>query len=97
MISVLITVLLHSVNLPGSQTARLRDVGDSVMDHRQSLPPAQFLDREQVHALQGEARGERVPEVVEAEIMDSCGSDCLGEGFLSPMCVRGAACTCSCS
>jgi hypothetical protein len=45
------------------------------LDHRQTFPPAQVLDGEQIHSLHSQSRGEGMAEVMEAEIIDLSGSD----------------------
>jgi hypothetical protein len=40
------------------------------LNHAEGLPSSQLLDREQIHALHGQPRGEGVSEVMEAEIFD---------------------------
>jgi hypothetical protein len=40
------------------------------LDHREVPPPAEILDREEIHRLHRESRGEGVPEVMEVEIVN---------------------------
>ena len=52
--------------------------------HRQALPSAQFLDRQQVYALHSETAGEGVAQVMEAEVLNLCVSQRCWNDLLRP-------------
>ena len=54
------------------------------LDHREAPPPAEILDREEIHGLHREPRGEGVPEVMEAEIVNLGGAHGCEEGLFRP-------------
>src|SRR5262245_64288576 len=55
------------------------------VDHGETLPTAEILDGEKIHAFHGESRRKAVPGIVEPEIFDPGVSDGRGKGSLRPI------------
>jgi hypothetical protein len=58
--------------------------------HRERAPASEFLDRQEIDGLHGKARRERVPSVVQANILDRGGGDSLWKGFPGPPAIKRA-------
>src|SRR6266851_5136574 len=54
------------------------------LNHCQTFPSAEILDREEIHGLHRQPRGEGVSEVMEAEIVNLGGAHGCEEGLFRP-------------